>query len=1015
MKNLTIKILKYCFLMIASTLIVSIANAEETPPSLGSSDLSVEEENPSENDNVDLKNVEKIKVTGSRIKRIDLEGLNPVTSFSAEDLESSGYNSVGDFLRDTNISPFGVTRGRAGSSKTGDSYTEINGEATLILINGLRVSKDPEVHEVDLNQIPINAIEKVDILKGGASAIYGSDAIGGVINFIIKKDISGVQVFGSVTPTLYPLYRGSFKGISQNSLLENLDNYFAGSEASASMVFGEAKSNWSYIGNVTARYQDNIRLNQRVWGANTTSGISEHASFYAPGTYKYPAIYTNCETLNKERERCRFDYTPYADLMPKYAQLNGFFSGEYKTNEITFYTQILGSYKWSQYFYAPIPVSEYNRVPIEISEKHAIPELTGQRFILAHRFIEAGRRDTPINYWMGDMTVGAKGYLSKVWDYDFSLKGSHSIKNTNQKNVLLRDKVEQAITDGAYNPLNPTKEALKEALYDAKSKTNSSLVLGSTDFSGQLGGFDLATGFQGYFERYSNLPDEHTKNNNVLSAAGSEGKGHRYVASYYLEAVKDFNSILELQLAWRADYYSDLGFTNFGLNDFIDSDSSSLDFLDYLIGTPKLAFRFQPDSRIMFRGSVGSSFKAPELDLLYGSSSYGFPSLFDTLSCLTQIKQVIEKDLVAGLEPKGEKGTKEYDDSLKELNDSKEAVKRIKQNDAYDDYIKYLVVYDETDILEKIESSEEFTPELKKIIVENAIDDIKGVKYLSGGGSCARKQYNEEKFSNKELQEVRAITASIGSAVELVEDVNLSVDLIYIAKNNDFNNDRDSGSALGNGKDIFDYEVLKGADAVKDLGFEINRDSATNKLINAKTKIINLGATRKLLLDFNFNLEDIKGLSTIGRSYWNNNFTIYLIHKEEKYPDFIDEIIGDYGKPRWRNASTFGWKNNKHHVSLKAFSVASFRKAPPSSNYFPLHTRFDLTYEHQLTEKTNLQLNVYNFLNLGLDFKSSLKQLASVSLDIPYDLVEGPLEERTNTDIFGINGAYFTAKVAHFF
>jgi len=63
---------------------------------------------------------------------------------------------------------------------------------------------------------------------------------------------------------------------------------------------------------------------------------------------------------------------------------------------------------------------------------------------------------------MLDTTVGAKGYLSKVWDYDFSLKGAHIIKNRTEKNVLLRDKVISAIEPGLYNPLEPTKEGLKE-------------------------------------------------------------------------------------------------------------------------------------------------------------------------------------------------------------------------------------------------------------------------------------------------------------------------------------------------------------------------------------------------------------------------------------------------------------------------------------------------------------------------------------------------------------------------
>ena len=993
-------------LLLFSLFLVSIATAENQNTSLKSqieAEMILEEDQNSsslEDSSDDTKsdgfssNVEKIKVTGSRIKRIDLEGLNPVASFSAEELDSSGYHSIGDFLRDTNVNSFGVSRGTAGSTATGGSYTEVNGESALILINGLRVTKDPELHAFDLNQVPMNAVERIDVLRGGAGAIYGSDAVGGVINFITKKDFSGVQIFGSLTPTLYPLYRGkSLKG-------EKLDDYLAGSEASAGVVFGESGSNWSYIGNLNARYQENIRMDQRQWSSKIFSGTAQHATFSDIDSGE--DFHTNCpDGLN---EPCLFDYTPYADFMPRYLQLNGFVQGEYRNNDITYYTQVLGGFKRSQYFYAPIPVNAGVEPPLEVKAGHPISEVSGRAFKLSHRFLKAGRRDTPANYWMLDTTVGLKGYLSKIWDYDFSLKGAHIIKNRTEKNVLLRDKVISAIEQGLYNPLKPTKEGLKEAIHTAKGKSNSSLIFSSLDFSGQQAGFDLATGFQAYFERYSEVSDPQARKNNILSNAGSDGKGNRYVGAYYLEAIKSFADILELQLAWRADYYSDFGLTNFGLNEFIDSDN--LKFLDYLIGTPKLAFRFQPDPRFLLRGSIGSSFKAPNLSSLYGGKSSGFPWLFDTPGCVTQITNLTEDSLNKKLQKEISKveGEEEKKAIRDEFQVYKDNFKKVKENKG----LTTLLVAHEKDVLEKGDLSEE----QKKVIKEQSLVDA--VTSLYGNTeSCKVTQYYAETSSNKNLDETRAITASLGSAIELTEDINLSLDLIYIAKN--AIPSLGITDSTGVGKKFLNAEALKGKSALEDFGVITKRkEDGGQELENVQTKYLNLADSRKLFVDFNFNLADIKGLS-YGKTYWANNFTFFLIDKAEEFPGLgVDDLSGKFRRPRWRNASVLGWQDKKHHVFLKALSAASFqRNSSNPSKYFPLYTRFDVNYEYKMNEKTSLQFNIYNFLNLSLNFKNKSEDLLSFSLDIPFDPDAKTVDTRTVLDIFGINGAYFTVKISH--
>jgi len=111
-------------------------------------------------------------------------------------------------------------------------------------------------------------------------------------------------------------------------------------------------------------------MDQRQWSSQLTSSTSEHATFV---NLKDEHLYSNCAT--EPDKKCLFDYTPYADIMPRYLQLNGFVQGEYRNNDITYYTQILGGFKRSQYFYAPIPVNSGAKPSIQVEADHHISEV----------------------------------------------------------------------------------------------------------------------------------------------------------------------------------------------------------------------------------------------------------------------------------------------------------------------------------------------------------------------------------------------------------------------------------------------------------------------------------------------------------------------------------------------------------------------------------------------------------------------------------------------------------------
>lgn len=139
-----------------------------------------------------------------------MEGANPVQIFSRDDLANRGYDTVSSFLRDLpqassagtfteNGGVGGADGAPAGSS--GVSLRGLGSSSTLVLVNGRRVAVDSFANGFDsfvnVNSIPMSALERVEILTDRASSVYGSDAIAGVINFILRKDVEGHEISAS--------------------------------------------------------------------------------------------------------------------------------------------------------------------------------------------------------------------------------------------------------------------------------------------------------------------------------------------------------------------------------------------------------------------------------------------------------------------------------------------------------------------------------------------------------------------------------------------------------------------------------------------------------------------------------------------------------------------------------------------------------------------------------------------------------------------------------------------------
>src|SRR6476620_2749275 len=143
-------------------------------------------------------NLDRLEVTGSRIRRVDAENASPVITLDRAAIEKTGKLTIGDLVQELPAIAGAATNPTVNNGGgTGASTVDLRGlgsQRTLVLINGRRVLRRGGADGgADVNAIPAPAVERIEVLTVGASSVYGSDAIGGVVNFIMRKDFEGLE------------------------------------------------------------------------------------------------------------------------------------------------------------------------------------------------------------------------------------------------------------------------------------------------------------------------------------------------------------------------------------------------------------------------------------------------------------------------------------------------------------------------------------------------------------------------------------------------------------------------------------------------------------------------------------------------------------------------------------------------------------------------------------------------------------------------------------------------------
>lgn len=574
-------------------------------------------------------NVE-VTITGSRIRRIEQEGPSPVVTITAEELDNRGYNTVLEALNDLpQNSGGGIDQQFAFGFTPSASAIDLRGFGfgrALVLIDGRRVPVFPLAASgtdnfVDLSSIPIAAIERIEVLTDSASAIYGSDAISGVIN-IILKDTTEAQIMlrhGDTT-----------EGGGSQTRLQIADGIETSNGATA-LFFVE------YFQQDKIRFTDReYSRSDRLGGVNgpgpgTFSGIGTPGTFVSanPSIPSLPAA--NCDTSNGgpgvEDGLCRFNRAFYRLLMPDMEHVSA-------TAKLSLpLTESVRAFGRATYFKGNVesqiePVgADTTIVPANNPNNPAGFAGAWQR-----RMVEFGPRIQDIDNDTYSLVAGLQGTLDSGYSWEFGAHYSEQRIRQIGSGYLRSAALDQAVTtgivdldgDGVNDPINlfnPIPQAVVDAL-SVTPRTDGLSTIGSLDF--QLSGTLLETpwgpaqfAFVTEFtkQRFEDKRDADTLAGNIEGLGGSSGGGDRKYAAAGVEVEIPLFSRLTVNLAGRYDNYDD------------DSNVGGA-------FSPRVAVQFRPADSVMLRASAGRSFRAPDLQRLFGAETGGFASLIDTPQCI---------------------------------------------------------------------------------------------------------------------------------------------------------------------------------------------------------------------------------------------------------------------------------------------------------------------------------------------------------------------------------------------
>ena len=626
---------------------------------------------------------EKVEVTGSSIKRIDAETALPVQIITRQEIERTGAQNTEELLRTipSIVSANSLSQAMASGANTASvstvSLRGLGGQRTLVLVNGRRATVFGGVPgsggdaAVDVNSIPLSAIERVEVLKDGASAVYGSDAVAGVINFILRSDYQGGEAtaqYGFTTQGGANVIKGSATLGIGNLYTDHFNILLNANYQKERPLFGRDRQFASTSIHTSAEN-------------DTTSGNTFPGNVATPGqsTRNPNALAGNCSPSvfdeNFPSNRCRYNPAGEVTLIPDSERTNALLSGRFAVNDnLTLYSDISLVHNSVKTKIQPAPLSDQFALPANnayIPAQNALyasypnlatdypanypllvlfpvatfllppsspyypgafvaanlPSLVGEPLLIRYRTVPLGGRQFRDVTDVNRLVFGAKG-TAAGWDYDTGVLYTQSkVKEYTTGGIALYTKILPLLNSGVINPFGPSSPAAEQALqntvfnglaYSSKTSIGQFDAKASRDvYQLPAGPIAVAVGGNVRREKYEleTSPELQAGDTTHYGANNLPVTASRNVEALFAEVNVPIIKGLEVDGAVRFDKYEKVGSTT----------------------NPKISLRWQPARELLLRTSYGKGFRAPSLTDLYGPRVGGVsaPGLSDPLRCPT--------------------------------------------------------------------------------------------------------------------------------------------------------------------------------------------------------------------------------------------------------------------------------------------------------------------------------------------------------------------------------------------
>jgi iron complex outermembrane receptor protein len=596
--------------------------------------------------------IQKVEITGSAIKRINVEGALPVQRLTTEQIAKSGATSVADLIQALpSMQGFTIEAIAAGTNSGGRvsaSIHDIGESYTLVLLNGRRLAPQGSGSAINLNAIPMSAVASVEILTDGASALYGSDAIAGVINFILKKELQG----GSIEVS------AGQPGASKAGQKSNISGTYGFGDLETNRYNVMASFRHDEQGQVKATDRDFAKTSYVPYSWNGKNYIYDRTSAAAIpanvsatfnsgaspiGFNPYLKKNGNCAPMNQVSlsntalvQNCGFDYVQTIEIVPESKRDSFFGKATVRaTDTIDMYVEAAYSRMDLTARIAPNTASVSIAKNSPLYNTYVKPYLTAgqdadvKAVTASYRTYDWGTRDSETITDSKHLVLGSKGEIG-AWSFDTGLTWSRNsideryvggyVKNAEFRDMLAKNQFDPFLGIGAQS--DATKKLIANSVYNGSIREASTTLKG-IDFHGSREIFKLPAGavnaaFGADYRDYHYEQSPNATSSDIFGFSASpaydlQRANYGAFTEISVPVVKSF----ELTGAARYDTF-DAVKNAIANRDMGSKESSS---------TYKVSARWQPTSSFLMRGSYGTGFKAPSmLDIGQPLVSAGFTS-----------------------------------------------------------------------------------------------------------------------------------------------------------------------------------------------------------------------------------------------------------------------------------------------------------------------------------------------------------------------------------------------------